>query len=117
MKTFTISYELNIFSSWRVPKFQNGIAGLRTSQKFTPIQTKAKAKIKTMTKGRAKIKTMVSRKARASTRARFKESRRAGKDLVDVLGRRYWTFRTYKPNGQSKTRRYTERDDDDDEDH
>ena len=36
---------------------------------------------------------------------------------VDVLGRRYWTFRTYKTNGQSKTRRYTERDDDDDEDH
>ena len=28
---------------------------------------------------------------------------------VDVLDRRYWTFRTYKPNGQSITHRYKEK--------
>ena len=30
---------------------------------------------------------------------------------ADVLGRRYWTYRNYKWNGQSRTRRYYEDDD------
>ena len=29
---------------------------------------------------------------------------------VNVVGRVYWTWRTYKPNGQSKTHRYYEDD-------